>query len=80
MAWPKPPRPPPPSPTPSHRAQLLGPLLPLIRSFAPDRVTSTEEVGQAMIQAALVGAGGPVNHAKEMNALARGFAASRVSR
>jgi hypothetical protein len=33
-----------------------------------------------MIQAALVGAGGPVNHAKEVDALARGFAASRLTR
>jgi len=48
---------------------LFGPLMPLIRAIAPGWVITTEELGRAMIRAALNGAPKRVLESKDMIAL-----------
>ena len=35
---------------------VLGPFLPLLKTLSPDSLTTTEQLGKAMLQAGLVGA------------------------
>ncbi len=64
------------SKTTSYRVlyTLLGPLLPLVKAFAPSYVTTTRDVGLAMIRVALEGYDKPVLENPDINAVA---AASR---
>ncbi|MFG2624690.1 epimerase [Streptomyces sp. NPDC048473] len=57
------------SKTPLYRAlyAVVAPLYPLIRKLAPNRITSTEQLGRAMITVATVGAPHHVLHAREIN-------------
>lgn len=58
---------------------VLGPLHPLLRMLAPDRVTTTEAVGRAMISVALRGWDGRVLSARDINAAAARGGAPPVS-
>lgn len=57
--------------TPIYRLlyRIIGPLLPLIQRLAPDAVTTTERLGQAMIQAGLWGAPKPLLEMQDINRL-----------
>lgn len=59
---------------------VVGPLLPVLDRFFPDRVTTTERMGMAMIEVARHGWPGPVIEAADVNALARAAAARRAGR
>ena len=48
---------------------VLGPLLPLVRAIAPGAVTTTEELGRAMIRAARQGAPKRVLESRDLRAL-----------
>lgn len=48
---------------------LLGPLLPLIKRIAPDALTSTEQLGRAMLRVAREGAPMPVLETRDINRL-----------
>ena len=48
---------------------LAAPLIPLIRRLAPNSILTTEEVGRAMIAAALTGAPKPILEPKDILAL-----------
>ena len=48
---------------------VLGPLLPLVRAIAPGAVTTTEELGRAMIRAARQGAPTRVLEGQDLRAL-----------
>jgi len=48
---------------------LLRPLVPIIRRLAPDRVTTTEQVGRAMLAVARDGYGKPVLEVPDINSL-----------
>lgn len=58
--------------TPLYRALyvVLGPLFPLIRALFPRHVTTTENIGRAMLQAVRHGAPQPVLECHDINALA----------
>jgi hypothetical protein len=47
----------------------LGPLLPLLRKMLPHHVTTTEQIGRAMIQAARYGAPRTILEPRDINAL-----------
>jgi hypothetical protein len=49
---------------------LVGPLLPVVRTLFPKYVTTTEEVGRAMLEAAKHGAPKPVLENADIIALA----------
>lgn len=49
--------------------RVLGPLLPLLRRLAPDAITTTEQLGRAMLQAGLVGAPKPILEMRDINRL-----------
>jgi len=59
--------------TPLYRAliPIVKPLYPLVRALAPDRVTTTENVGLAMINAVKRGYPKPILDPRDINALAR---------
>ncbi len=48
---------------------LLGPFLPLLKRVAPDALTTTEQVGRAMLRVAREGAPGPVLETRDINRL-----------
>ncbi|NTW85580.1 MAG: epimerase [Holophagaceae bacterium] len=48
---------------------LLGPFLPIMKAFFPDSLTTTEQLGKAMLQAALVGAPKAILETREINRL-----------
>jgi len=48
---------------------VLGPLLPLVRAIAPGAITTTEELGRAMIRAARQGAPKRVLESRDLRAL-----------
>jgi hypothetical protein len=47
----------------------LGPLIPLLKAVAPSAVTTTEQLGRAMINVARHGAPKPVLESRDINAL-----------
>ncbi len=49
--------------------RVLGPILPLLKAVAPDSLTTTEQLGKAMIRAALHGASKPVLETPDINRL-----------
>jgi len=49
---------------------VVAPLYPLLRRVAPDHVTTSVAIGQAMIQVASAGHSDTVLKAKDINALA----------
>jgi len=49
---------------------VLGPLYPLLKALAPNYVTNTRQVGQAMIRAAALGAPKTLLENRDINALA----------
>jgi len=51
---------------------LTRPLLPIMRALFPLRISSTEELGRAMLEAARHGTARPIVEAREIAALARG--------
>jgi uncharacterized protein YbjT (DUF2867 family) len=57
--------------TPLYRwiYRLLGPIFPLVRRFAPDSFTTTEQLGKAMLQAGLKGAPKTVLETADINRL-----------
>lgn len=57
--------------TPLYRLlyRLLGPFLPLLKALSPDSLTTTTQLGKAMIQASLVGAPQPVLEMRDINRL-----------
>ena len=59
------------SKTTSYRIfySLLGPVLTLLRKFSPGLITTTEQVGRAMIQVARQGAPKPILENRDINAL-----------
>jgi hypothetical protein len=59
---------------------VLGPLVPLLDRLFPDRVTTTERMGLAMLEAVRAGASGPLVEAADVNALARAAVARRAGR
>lgn len=48
---------------------LLGPFLPMVKRFAPDRITSTEQIGRAMLRVARDGAPMPILETADINRL-----------
>ncbi len=60
--------------TPLYRAlyAVMGPLYPVWKRILPGWVTTTEEVGRAMLEAARRGAPNPVLENRDLNALAAG--------
>jgi uncharacterized protein YbjT (DUF2867 family) len=52
-----------------HLYTLMGPFLPLLRRLSPRYVTTTEQVGRAMIRAARAGAPKSVLESADINAL-----------
>lgn len=50
---------------------ISGPLFPLLRALAPDSVTTTEELGRAMLALAKSGSAKRVLEQKDLNALVR---------
>lgn len=48
---------------------VLGPLLPLLKRLAPNAVTSTEQMGRAMLRVARQGAPKPVLETRDINQL-----------
>lgn len=48
---------------------VLGPFLPLLKAFSPDSLTTTEQLGRAMIRAGLEGAPKPVLEMADINRL-----------
>ena len=48
---------------------LLGPFWPLLKTFAPDSFTTTEQLGRAMVQAALAGAPQAILETSDINRL-----------
>jgi len=50
---------------------VLRPLLPLVRAIAPGAVTTTEELGRAMIRAARQGAPKRVLESRDLGALGK---------
>lgn len=61
------------SKTKSYRLmyQWGAPLMPLLRKIAPDRMLTTESIGQAMLAAVRVGAKKTILEASDINTLAR---------
>ncbi|WLT31254.1 NAD(P)H-binding protein [Geothrix sp. PMB-07] len=57
--------------TPLYRALyvVLGPFLPLLKVFSPDSLTTTEQLGRAMIRAGLHGAPQAVLEMRDINRL-----------
>jgi len=49
--------------------RVLGPFLPLLKAVAPDSLTTTEQLGKAMIHAALQGTPKPVLETRDINRL-----------
>jgi uncharacterized protein YbjT (DUF2867 family) len=49
--------------------RVLGPFLPLLKAVWPDSLTTTEQLGKAMIHAALQGAPRPVLETRDINRL-----------
>jgi uncharacterized protein YbjT (DUF2867 family) len=49
--------------------RVLGPILPLLKAVAPDSLTTTEQLGKAMIHAALQGAPKAVLETRDINRL-----------
>ena len=49
--------------------RMLGPFLPLLRAVSPDSLTTTEQLGKALIHAALQGAPKPVLETRDINRL-----------
>jgi uncharacterized protein YbjT (DUF2867 family) len=48
---------------------VMSPLLPIVKSLFPAQVTTTEQMGRAMITVALRGYAKPVLHTRDINAL-----------
>jgi hypothetical protein len=46
---------------------VMTPLLPLMKAIAPSSITTTEQVGRAMIKVARVGYGKPILEAADIN-------------
>lgn len=63
------------SKTPAYRViyPFLGPLLPLLRTIWPDRVLTTELIGQAMLEVARRGGGKQVMEAPDIHRLSLGM-------
>ena len=59
------------SPTALYRAlyAVLGPFLPLLKTLSPDSLTTTEQLGKAMLQASLVGAPKAILEMPDINRL-----------
>jgi uncharacterized protein YbjT (DUF2867 family) len=57
--------------TPLYRLlyRLLGPFLPLLKAISPDSLTTTEQLGKAMLHASLEGAPQPVLEMRDINRL-----------
>ena len=55
--------------TPLYRLlyRVLGPFLPLLKAVSPDSLTTTEQLGRAMIKAALQGAPKPLLEMRDIN-------------
>ena len=55
--------------TPLYRLlyRVLGPFLPLLKAASPDSLTTTEQLGKAMIQAGLGGGPKPVLEMRDIN-------------
>ncbi|MEY9966127.1 uncharacterized protein YbjT (DUF2867 family) [Streptacidiphilus sp. MAP12-16] len=49
---------------------VTGPLFPLLRKLAPNQITTTEQLGRAMIAVAATGASSHILASREINALA----------
>jgi hypothetical protein len=49
--------------------RVLGPFLPLLKAVWPDSLTTTEQLGKAMIHAVLQGAPKPVLETRDINRL-----------
>ncbi len=58
--------------------RIVGPLYPMLKRIAPNHVTTTEDLGQAMIEAARVGDSRNVLETPDINRLARACAAARA--
>ncbi len=59
---------------------VLGPIIPLVKACAPGSVTSTQNIGRAMLQCALVGPTTPINTSADINALVASFEASAAGK
>ena len=57
--------------TPLYRAlyRVLGPFLPLLKAVSPDSLTTTEQLGRAMLQAGLMGAPQALLEMRDINRL-----------